>query len=546
MSLTGRIRMYLVIIALLPPALMMAVVYFYSYRQEEMAYRQNAADDLEQLNQYDRQFAERFKAQLRSAVDSDWFSRARHAVLSGNPGQITCDARQFDLDFLEVVDSTGLVLASSHRPGLIGERLIPGVPDSGYGRVSLAESVEYDITGRHASLSGLTSVPGPVQLYGGWYLEQRMLPTTNRIIRGQTEVVFVEDEGEIQSISAMEPGTLYGVDNRLRARVAGKEQAGFFVIADFEPTEIVSVFASFINVISLVALASVLVAIAVGVYISGRAKREIDNLVDAFGRVAGGDLNTPVMAFEEGEFAQLADSFSEMMRKLEISQKQLATTEKIAAWQTMARKIAHEIKNPLTPIAISADDLRRSFQEKLPGFDQTLSDNTRMIKEETTRLAKLLDQFVGFARMSPPSMTPTPPVELLRSFETLYADKIRSEALKVTYRTERKTINVDADQMRQVLVNLVKNGFESGDDAQVEVVLSDTNNGIMITVSDHGPGFSDDTLEQKFEPYVSTKQGGSGLGLVICQRIVLDHGGTITLSNRKQGGAEVTISLPQR
>ncbi len=546
MSLTGRIRMYLVVIALLPPALMMAVVYFYSYRQEELAYRQNAVDDLEQVELYHAQFEERFTTQLESVLDSDWFSRVRHAVRSGNPGQISCNARQFDLDFLEVLDSTGRVLASSHRPGLIGELIDKRTQDSAGGPVRLVESVEYDITGRHASMSGLTNAPGPVQLYGGWYVEQRLQPTADRIIRGQTVVVFVEDESEVQSLSAMNPSTLYGADSKLRARVTGNEQAGYFVIANFEPTEIVSVFASFINVISLVALASVLVAVAVGMYISGRAKREIDNLVDAFGRVAGGDLNTPVMAFEEGEFAQLADSFSEMMRKLDVSQKQLATTEKIAAWQTMARKIAHEIKNPLTPIAISADDLRRSFQEKLPGFDQTLNDNTKMIKEETTRLAKLLDQFVGFARMSPPSLTPTPPVELIRSFETLYADKIRSEALRVTYRTERKTISVDADQMRQVLVNLVKNGFESGDDARVEVVLSDSDNGIKITVSDNGPGFTDDALEQKFEPYVSTKQGGSGLGLVICQRIVLDHGGTIKLANRKQGGAEVTISLPQR
>ena len=101
------------------------------------------------------------------------------------------------------------------------------------------------------------------------------------------------------------------------------------------------------------------------------------------------------MAYEEGEFSQLADSFSAMMGRLQDSQKKLATSEMIAAWQVVGRKIAHEIKNPLTPISISADDIRRSYHEQLPDFEETLARNCAMIKTEVHRLARLLDEFAA-------------------------------------------------------------------------------------------------------------------------------------------------------
>jgi two-component system nitrogen regulation sensor histidine kinase NtrY len=294
-----------------------------------------------------------------------------------------------------------------------------------------------------------------------------------------------------------------------------------------------------------VALGSVAVAVLLGFYISARSKREMDNLVEAFGKVAAGDMNTTVMAYSEDEFAKLADSFSEMMQKLRDSQTKLATTEKIAAWQAMARKIAHEIKNPLTPIGISAEDLRRSYREKLPGFDQTLDQNTRMIKTEVDRLGKLLSEFVAFARMRAPEMRVAALEQMLGEIKTLYGEAIESGRLVIVNRSEKARVRVDADQIKQVMVNLVKNGLEAGDETTVEVTLEDTDSGIRVTVRDNGPGFSDEVLKREFEPYLSTKKDGSGLGLVICQRIVHDHGGTIAIHNRETGGAEVIIDLPQ-
>lgn len=546
MTFTGRIRLYLVIIALLPPVLMMGVVYFYSLEQERISYRETSAADLRRLIAQRDAFKQRLVQSLENAARTEWFARVSYeATASSKP--ISINPTGLDFDFVELLDHNNTVLASWHRPGLIGETLGFRNAARQSDLIVLQESVEYDINGRHAALAGRVTGAGVISLYAGWYFDTRLQPVLENLMRGHTRLVFFEDTAATTiNFADMEFGTLYESRDRYESVVSGKEDVGFVLVAQFSPSDTVSVFTSFLDAISLVAIASVLAAVGIGIYISGRAKREINNLVDAFGRVAGGDLSTPVMAYEEGEFAQLADSFSEMMHKLRQSQLQLATAQKIAAWQSMARKIAHEIKNPLTPIAISADDLRRSYIEQLPDFDQTLKKSTRMIKEETNRLARILDEFAGFARMAPPRIKEVRAGELLDALESLYSERITSGKLKVTYESRRRSLKVDPDQFRQVLVNLVKNAFEAAEDVAVNVLIKDHPEGILLSVTDTGPGFSQQAMQHSFEPYVSSKRGGSGLGLVICQRIVHDHGGTIELANNPDGGAAVTVFLPQR
>jgi nitrogen fixation/metabolism regulation signal transduction histidine kinase len=250
------------------------------------------------------------------------------------------------------------------------------------------------------------------------------------------------------------------------------------------------------------------------------------------------------MAYEEGEFSQLADSISEMMVRLKALQRKLGTTEKIAAWQAMGRKIAHEVKNPLTPIAISIDDLRRSHAEQQPDFDRILLNTTATIKTEVTRLNEMLDQFVRFARMKPPVMGTVKLDQILDRVRTLYNSHLENGRLEIINDIRRRTLTVDPDQIQQLLINLIKNSLETGPDTSVKVKLTDRSEGIIIRIEDSGPGFSKDGLAANFQPYLSTKKNGSGLGLVICQRIVFDHGGNIEIYNRESGGAGILIELP--
>jgi nitrogen fixation/metabolism regulation signal transduction histidine kinase len=218
--------------------------------------------------------------------------------------------------------------------------------------------------------------------------------------------------------------------------------------------------------------------------------------------------------------------------------------EKIAAWQAMGRKLAHEVKNPLTPISISIDDLRRSYSEHRPEFEQILKETTATTKNEINRLTKLIDQFVDFARMNPPEITSMRPEEVIDPVKALYRSSLADHQLKFNNMSLRDHWRVDPEQIRQVLINLIKNSFESAEGVQVTVDITDSRDGITIQIEDTGPGFPDEVLRAGFQPYLSKKADGTGLGLVISQRIVHDHGGTIELYNRKAGGAGVSITLP--
>jgi len=541
MTFTGRIRSYLLLIALLPPLLVMTVIYWQGEHQSRVADRRAALRNIERFEQYNQSELDDLHRAIRDFLASDEFRRARILIRSGNAADIRLDPRAAGLDFVELLDSRFKVLASGHRPGLVGD-LIPSVDASQPADSALRLTVEIDRNGRHAAYTYLTPIGDGLNLYAGRYVGQRFTSVASQLIGADVGLVFRADaDGALVS---MEPDRLYTQNDSLRALLVGGDNAGFLVAATFPPGTDAGTFRSLIWATGFVAVVSALLALALGFYISGKAKREIENLVSATSRVASGDFTTPVMAYEEGEFAQLADSFTEMTFRLKDVQSQLATSEKIAAWQAMGRKIAHEIKNPLTPIAISTDDLRRSYREQLPDFPRILDETTSTIRMEVNRLTALLDEFVRFARMSPPKIRRVPLAEFIENLSTLYRSHMADGRLNVVNQSAREQMSVDPDALRQVLINLIKNGLESGADSSVTVTLSDEPGDVRIAVEDDGPGFPPEVIERGFEPYVSTKKDGSGLGLVISQRIVYDHGGRIELANRAEGGAVITLRLP--
>jgi nitrogen fixation/metabolism regulation signal transduction histidine kinase len=434
------------------------------------------------------------------------------------------------------------VLATFHRPGLLGEKIQRDFDPERFDTTGCIETVEYDIEGPHAAFTYVRQIDQSMLLYAGRYIDARYRQRLAELLDADVSVYVDVDTPLVYA--GMEKGTLYETGGEFQAVLAGTAASDFFLVATFETGAEKPIFLSLLSVTGVVALFSVIAAVALGMFITGRAKREIDNLVQASSRVAAGDFTTPVMAYEEGEFSQLADSFSDMMVKLKGLQKELATAEKIAAWQAMGRKVAHEIKNPLTPIAISVDDLRRSYRERLPQFSNTLEETTATIKSEVNRMTKLLDQFVSFARMSAPVIRAVEADTFLREVTALYRREIDSGGLTVVNTCRRNKFRLDPEAFKQVLINLIKNGLEAADDAVVTLTMSDEEDALNLRVEDSGPGFTEEKLQNSFEPYVSTKKGGSGLGLVICHRIVHDHGGTMELYNRREGGGGVRIRLP--
>jgi len=539
MTFTGRIRLYLIGIALLPPLLIITFIYFHSIRQAEHDYLKDASGRVQQFLQFNQSYQDELFDHLQALPTQPEIRKAILMIQSGHIHQIHISPEAHGVDFLEILDSNRTVLVSGHRPGLIGESMA-------WQYNTLLETVEYDINGPHAANASLLETNDGYYIYGGLYLDEGYRSMLARITGTEVVLSFSGDSmNAIPDLRALEKHRLMEHDDSFYILLAGGEEIGFYLTATFAGNPDRPLFLSLVKITAIVALVAILAAIAFGMYITGRAKREIENLISATSRIAAGDYNTPVMAYEEGEFSQLADSFSDMTIKLKDTQRRLATSEKIAAWKAIGQKVAHELKNPLTPIAISADDLRRSFNENHADFEIVLNETTAIIKSEVQRMTTLIDEFAGFARMGAPKIVEVSPNTIIDGIIGLYAADIDTGRLAVSIRSKRKRFHLDPDQIQQVLINIIKNGLATGESTTVIVTVRDNAGQLQLVIEDNGQGFPPEILQTPFVPYVSNRPGGSGLGLVICQRIIHDHGGTISLYNRKEGGAGVVIDLPQ-
>jgi signal transduction histidine kinase len=293
-------------------------------------------------------------------------------------------------------------------------------------------------------------------------------------------------------------------------------------------------------------LAALGIAIALGLLWSSQVSNPVERLAAASGRLARGDWDEPVTLRGVRELETLGAALDRMRLDLQSYRDRLVTSERQAAWSQMARKVAHEIKNPLTPIAISVADLRRSYEQGRPDFAQILDQAVRTIGDEVESMKRLLQEFADFARFPAPRIAPCRWSELAADLETLYGREVAAGRLAVSAVGRDLTFPADAGQMRQALVNLVQNGLDAaGPEGRVTVAAqTDPDSAILITVHDSGPGLSPEQERNLFAPGFTTKPHGSGLGLTIVQRIVSEHGGMIAAESGPSG-TTFRILLPR-
>ena len=225
----------------------------------------------------------------------------------------------------------------------------------------------------------------------------------------------------------------------------------------------------------------------------------------------------------------------------------LIRAQKVAAWREVARRLAHEIKNPLTPIQLCAERLARHFQGAPPATRDLVAECTRTIIGEVESLKGLVDEFSQFARMPAPRRIPTPLPRLLADTLALYVGLFRDVTIETRFPPELPPARVDPEQIRRVVINLVDNAIEAMDRrgrVVVEVQHAPAERLLRLIVADNGPGIPDGEREKLFMPYYSTKRRGSGLGLAIVRRIVAEHGGTIEVASNAPRGTRFTIELP--
>jgi two-component system nitrogen regulation sensor histidine kinase NtrY len=225
----------------------------------------------------------------------------------------------------------------------------------------------------------------------------------------------------------------------------------------------------------------------------------------------------------------------------------LIRAQKIAAWREVARRLAHEIKNPLTPIQLCAERLRRHFAGAPPAAQALVEECTSTIVGEVESLKGLVDEFSQFARMPAPRTMPTDLGQLILDTLALYNGILREVHIDYRPAAAAPLVRLDAEQIRRVIINLVDNAVEAMERKGcilVETRLDAANSVVRLIVADNGPGIPPAERDKLFLPYYSTKRRGSGLGLAIVRRIIAEHGGSIEVGDNVPRGTRFTIELP--
>ncbi|TMQ63748.1 MAG: HAMP domain-containing protein [Candidatus Eisenbacteria bacterium] len=287
------------------------------------------------------------------------------------------------------------------------------------------------------------------------------------------------------------------------------------------------------------------IAILLGTLWSSQISRPVERLANYSHKLAQGEWDEPLKFESVSELQTLVQALDRMRLDLTTYRDKLVTSERHAAWSQMARKVAHEVKNPLTPIAVSIADLKRSYESQRADFPEILDQAVRTISDEVETLKHLLQEFSDFARLPAPAFAPCRVSALLADLAALYNRDVTDGRLRFSPPAREITISADAGQIRQALINLIKNGLEAVDGSgEVVVTAAAQGDRAELSVSDTGPGLSAQQRAQPFQPGFTTKSHGSGLGLTIVERIVNEHRGAITVDSGAGTGTTFRMRLP--
>lgn len=298
-----------------------------------------------------------------------------------------------------------------------------------------------------------------------------------------------------------------------------------------------------------IAAAVALLALGVGVTLSRRIVRPVEALSEAAGALARGDRDAAerLPPSDIAEVQALLTAFQAMGRDLERSREELVQAERVAAWREIARGLAHELKNPLTPIQASMDVIRRARALDRPDFDDILAEQAGAVVEEVRRLKELADSFARFARLPEAHPEPLEPCAVLDQVLNLYVPE--DTPVERDYPSPTLVLSADQTQLQTALTNLVKNAVEAasdGDTPRLRVSVED-GEAVRIVIEDSGPGIAPEVADRLFTPYVTTKGSrGTGLGLALVHRIALEHGGAVRAERSEiLGGARFVLTLPR-
>jgi two-component system nitrogen regulation sensor histidine kinase NtrY len=298
-----------------------------------------------------------------------------------------------------------------------------------------------------------------------------------------------------------------------------------------------------------VATGGILLAIIFSLWIAARVSRPIEELARAAEEVAAGSWDTRVPVSGRDEVSVLARSFNHMTEQLAGQRERLVQSERVAAWRELARRLAHELKNPLFPLQLTVENLARARQLPPAEFDEVFNESTQTLSMEIGNLKKIIGRFSDFSKMPKPELERIDAKDAMTRVRNLYAAGTE-DGPKIEVVTKLQDapmpLMADPELLHRALSNLVLNAKDAMPEGGTVTMSAQTRgSNIEIRISDTGQGLTPEECDRLFTPYYTTKQHGTGLGLAIVQSVVADHAGTISVESGKEQGASFVISLPR-
>jgi signal transduction histidine kinase len=299
----------------------------------------------------------------------------------------------------------------------------------------------------------------------------------------------------------------------------------------------------------VVAAAGILLGVVLSAWAAARVTRPVWHLAAAARQVAAGDWSVRVEANSQDEFGELARAFNQMTRQLTEQRDRLVQTERVAAWRELARRLAHELKNPLFPLQITVENLVRARKVDPHEFDEVFRESTRTLLAELANMKTIIGRFSDFAKMPAPQLQAVDLNDVvegaLKLFESQLGPPSTPPIITRTVLDETlKPIQADPDLLHRAVQNLILNALDAMPAGGTLTLRTQAiKGGARLEVSDTGKGLTKEECERLFTPYYTTKQHGTGLGLAIVQSVVSDHGGKISVESEPERGTTFKIEL---
>ncbi|HXS76206.1 MAG TPA: ATP-binding protein [Terracidiphilus sp.] len=554
------------------------------------------------VSQFQREFQHR-SASVAAAIDrianqDHMRSVAFELVQSGDAAPFLNEAlslaQDAHLDFLEIVGPDGNIVSSAQWPARFG------YPDPAASDLRSTPFLKREDLPDGSTALGLFAVrtirgaEPPVKLIGGVRMDQTFLadlPVTPGMQVGlysdPTASGTIETSARQNSPATFDPNKLVGVDGTVtgaskylplieQARRTGHDANGIlYLTANREDSIAVTAIPlknSAGNVLAVltvaisrsglvaeqkqireiaygVAAGGILLAIIFSLWIAARVSRPVEELARAAEEVAGGNWDARVPERGSDEVGVLARSFNHMTEQLENQREKLVQSERVAAWRELARRLAHELKNPLFPLQLTVENLTRARQLPPAEFDEVFNESTQTLSMEIGNLKKIIGRFSDFSKMPKPELERIDAKDVIERVRSLYAAQSdQGPRIEVVAKIEKAPmpLMVDPELLHRALSNLVLNAKDAmPEGGTVTLSAQNRESNVEICVSDTGQGLTPEECERLFTPYYTTKQHGTGLGLAIVQSVVADHAGTIAVESREGHGATFVITLPR-